>query len=226
MSRPPRVVDTPPAPECHPPLTPSPHGGWNLFFSFAPADKPFAWDRLFGRRAPVEMEIGIGSGVFTSHYAAAHPDVNYLGVDNVASEVMRTNDKCRRRGLLNVRLLRADALYLLEDFVPEGSLRRLHIYYSDPWPKKRHHKRRLWRPAITPLIERALEPGGELVLKTDVTEYFEVIQAVLDPSTLLRLVEDRRLDLEPLEGDVVTNFQNKAVLAGHPLHYQRWRRAD
>jgi tRNA (guanine-N7-)-methyltransferase len=186
--------------------------------------KPLDLTALFGRQAPAELEIGIGSGYFLSRYALDHPEVNLLGLDNVGSEVRRTADKCCRLGALNVRVLRVDALYFLEEYPLTDAFQAIHIYYSDPWPKHRHHRRRLWQPRLVPLIERSLVAGGTLYLKTDVTEYFEVIQRVLGEAKGLRLVEDRRLDIEPLPGDYDSNFQRKAVKQGHPLHWQKWQR--
>jgi tRNA (guanine-N7-)-methyltransferase len=189
-------------------------------------EKPLDLATLFGREAPTELEIGIGSGYFLSRYALDHQERNLLGLDNAASEVRRSADKCRRLGAGNVRVLRVDALYFLEEFPPPAAFQAIHIYYSDPWPKKRHHKRRLWQPRLVPLLERTLAPGGTLLLKTDVTAYFDVIQEVLGASSLLHCEGTRRIDLEPLPGDYDSNFQRKAVQQGHPLHWQRWRRDE
>ena len=214
---------SPPA-GCHPPLRPTPDGLWNLELDLAELEKPLDFDRLFGRSAPVEVEVGIGSGYFCAEYAQDHPGVNLLGIDKVSTEVHRTNDKCRRRGLTNVRLLRCDALYFLEDYPPDRSVDVFHVYYSDPWPKTRHHRRRLWQPRFIEILRRTLKPDGRLFMKTDVTDYFEVIDGLLHTCGFLDLVDERRFDLNPLEGDYETNFQRKAIEQGHPLHYQEWRR--
>ncbi len=187
-------------------------------------NKPLDWEAIFGRPGRVEIEVGIGSGYFLSRYAQDNPDINLFGMDKEGSEVYRTNDKCRRLGIPNVRLLRCDALYFLTDYPGDASVDAYHIYYSDPWPKTRHHKRRLWRPEIVPMLERTLKSGGDLFMKTDVTEYFEVICQVLGAATQLELVEERRIDIDPIENDYETNFQRKAREKGHPLHYQHWRR--
>ena len=123
-----------------------------------------------------------------------------------------------------IRVMRVDALYFLEEYPLTDSFETIHIYYSDPWPKHRHHRRRLWQPRLLPLIERSLKPGGTLLLKTDVTEYFDVIQRLLSASTILQCKETRRLDEEPMPGDYDSNFQRKAVEQGHPLHWQRWQK--
>lgn len=195
-----------------------------IVLELADLRKPLDFTELFGRDAPVEIEVGIGSGYFLSRYGQDHRELNLLGLDKAGSEVRRTQDKCRRLGVSNVRLLRCDAIYFLEDYPPDGSVDAFHVYYSDPWPKTRHHKRRLWRPEFVRQIERVLRPGGLLRLKTDVTEYFGIIRGLLDASPSLALREERRLDIEPMAGDYQTNFQRKAVEAGHPLHFQVWER--
>jgi len=206
------------ATEDHPAMPPA------LVVEMAALGKPVDFDTLFGRKAPVEIEIGIGSGYFLSRYARVHPEVNLLGMDKEGSEVYRTQDKCRRLGASNVRVLKCDAIYFLEEYVAPESIQTFHVYYSDPWPKKRHHKRRLWREAFARQVERALVPGGLLYLKTDVTSYFEVIQEVMKAADAMQLMENYRLDEAPIEGDYATNFQRKALEKGHPLHYQIWKK--
>ncbi len=187
--------------------------------------KPFDWDAAFGGNfRSNEIEVGIGSGYFLSRHGLENPESRILGIDKEGSEVWRSADKLARHGVGNARVLRADALYFLADYVADSAIDVYHIYYSDPWPKTRHHKRRLWRPEIVPLLERTMKPGADLFLKTDVPEYFDVIQGVLGAAAYLELVEDKRIDLEPLAGDHETNFQRKAREKGHPLHWQHWRR--
>lgn len=203
---------------------PEPQPVPSLLVSLADLPKPLDYKALFGREAPVEIEVGIGSGYFLSRYGSEHPELNLIGLDKVGSEIHRSHDKCRRMGASNVRIVKCDALYFLEDFPPPASVQTIHVYYSDPWPKKRHHKRRVWRPEFIRAAVRCLEPRGRLLMKTDVADYFVVIDRLLRAEPALALVEDRRLDHEPLEGDYVTNFQRKAVAQGHPLHYQVWEK--
>ena len=198
----------------------------DLVYHLAQLEKPIDFSTLFGREAPLEIEIGIGSGYFTSRYALDHPDINLFGLDKEGSEVYRTADKCFRLGAQNVRLTRSDAIYFLHDFVAPASVSKFHVLYSDPWPKRRHHKRRLWRPQFVEQLQQHLEPGGELHMKTDVTEYFEIIDALLKDAPELEMTVEQRLDLEPLDGDYNTNFQRKAIEAGHPLYYQVWRKIE
>lgn len=224
-----RLIDPaglPPAPACDPPLAHHPDGGYDITVDVARLARPIDPLKLFGRPGPFEIEVGFGTGVFLSLYAQDNPDVNLLGVEKAKGEVYRAADKVRRRFLTNVRAVACDALYFLEEFIAPESVDAFHVYYSDPWPKKRHHKRRVWRPEFTALVHRALKPAGLLYLKTDVTAYFEVINEVMEATEGMEKRVEQRIDLEPLRRDYETNFQRKAREAGHPLHYQEWKKSQ
>ena len=210
--------------ECRPPLQEAMEGGWDLEVRLADLARPLDFNALFGRPAPIEIEVGCGSGLYLAHDAAARPGVNFLGIERDHSQVRRAKDKWRRRGFLNTRIVRGDAHYILEEFIAPASVDAYIILYSDPWPKKRHHKRRFFQPRLLPILERTLKPGGLLTVKTDVTSYYDVMMELFAEAPFLELLYDRRLDLEPDPEDIPTNFQSKAIEKGHPLHSMRWRR--
>jgi len=126
---------------------------------FFPADKP------------VVMEIGFGMGKATWQIARDRPEYNYLGVEVHAPGVGRLVMEIRDHGLDNLRIIQHDAVEVLEAMIPEASLAGLHIFYPDPWPKKRHHKRRLMRQPIVDLMISRLAPGGYLYFVTDIEDY-------------------------------------------------------
>lgn len=198
----------------------------NWVISPADLEKPLNLQAIFGNEQPLELEIGIGSGYFLTRYAQNHPDINILGVDKVASEVMRSADKARRLGVTNIRTLQYEALILLEEYIEPETFQRVHVYYSDPWPKKKHHRRRVWKPEFVRAAWKGLKPDGELYMKTDVSEYFEVIDKVIKTDGGFENRLDCRLDEELIEGDYETNFQRKAKEKGHPLHYQIWKKIN
>lgn len=214
---------TPPN-ECHPPLELAMDGGWDLEVRLPDLAKPVDFTALFGRQAPVEIEVGCGSGLYLAHDAGARPEVNFLGIERDYTQVRRAKDKWRRRGFLNTRIVHGDAHYFLEEFVAPASVDAYIILYSDPWPKKRHHKRRFFQPRLLPTLQRTMKPGGLLTVKTDVTSYYEVIAELLGGAPFLETIHDRRLDLEPDPDDIPTNFQSKAIEKGHPLHAMKYRR--
>ena len=139
-----------------------------------PYDPP-AW---FGRRAPLVLEIGSGTGESTAAQAAAAPEVDHLAVEvfepGLAQLLMRIDEA----GLTNLRLLRGDAVDLLRERVPRGSLAEVRIFFPDPWPKRRHHKRRLVQPDFVALVASRLAPGGVLHLATDWAHYAAQMRAV------------------------------------------------
>jgi tRNA (guanine-N7-)-methyltransferase len=177
---------------------------------------------LFGNRGPAELEVGSGKGRFLIEQAAARPDTNFLGVEWSLKYLRLTRERAAKRGLANLRLLRADARHVVTALVPDGALRRVHVYCPDPWPKKRHHKRRFFTPALVPHLERILEPGGFLHLSTDVGEYFEEIRAVLAQHTALRPAVDPLLS-PPAPGGR-TSYEVKHLQAGRVLHRACWQR--
>ena len=173
---------------------------------------PLDVDAWFGRAAPTVLEIGPGMGETTAALAAAAPAVNHLAVDvyqaGLAQLMMRAEDL----DLANLRLLRGDAVVLLERHVPESSLHGVRIFYPDPWPKKRHHKRRLVQPAFMTLLASRLEPGGRVHLATDWAEYAEQMLEVCAAEPLLRNVYPDwapRPDWRPL-----TKFESRAEESG------------
>lgn len=145
--------------------------------------------RIFGNDRPVEVEIGSGKGGFLIEAAAARPGHNFLGIEYMGKFAMYIADRAVRHGLTNVRVINVDASHLFLQRVPAGSIDVLHIYHPDPWPKKRHHKRRLFQAAFVEAAIRTLKPAGRWYIQTDHAEYFEIMKAVtLD-----------RQDLEPID---------------------------
>lgn len=127
----------------------------------------------FGNDHPLVAEIGFGMGEATWRIAQANPDANYLGLEVHTPGVGRLLCQIEEHGLVNLRIVHYDAVEYLESFVPPGSLAGLHIFYPDPWPKKRHHKRRLLRPGLVDLLVSRLAPGAYLYFVTDVADYAE-----------------------------------------------------
>lgn len=121
---------------------------------------------------PLEIEIGSGKGGFLLKQAALEPATNFLGIEWAAEFYAYTADRVRRRGLPNVRVLRADATEFLRWRCPGGIVRVIHLYFSDPWPKKRHHKKRVVQDAFLADAHRVLEPGGEIRIVTDHDGYW------------------------------------------------------
>lgn len=174
---------------------------------------PFDWSELFGRSVAVDLEIGSGKGKFLLEIAESRPDRDFLAVERAGKYHKLCCDRAARRGIENVRLLRTTAEDLLFRLLRDASLANLFVLFPDPWPKKRHHKRRLVKPEIVAAMNRVLAPGGRLLVKTDHEDYAEVI------SEVLRRAEGfTTLDPEgAFAGLPETGFESKYRHQGRPI---------
>jgi tRNA (guanine-N7-)-methyltransferase len=178
--------------------------------------RPINWGEMFGNDHPVELEIGIGKGTFITEQARARPEVNFFGIEWARWFWRYASDRLRRHGCANARTVRAEALYFLSEFVRDESLSVLHVYFPDPWPKKRHHKRRLIQEPFLRQAERVLAAGGRLQVVTDHKDYFEQIEQVVRASKLK--VVDYNRPGSAGEGEFVgTNFERKYAREGRPF---------
>ena len=155
---------------------------YGVAYSAAPLD--FA--ALFGRAAPVVAEIGFGMGETTARIAAENPGTDFLAIEVHAPGVGSLLRQVDAGDLANVRIIQHDAVDVLRDMIPPDSLAAIHVFFPDPWPKKRHHKRRLLQPEFVELAATRLAPGGLLHVATDWQEYADHVLAVLSASARLR----------------------------------------
>jgi tRNA (guanine-N7-)-methyltransferase len=166
---------------------------------------------LFGRSAPVEMEIGSGKGGFLLTRARQYPDRNFFGVEWANKYYRYAADRMVRWGVTNVRLMRTDARHLVIHHLPPESLRILHVYHPDPWPKKRHHKRRLFQPDFIRAAANALVPAGRIAVQTDHEEYFTWIRHVVSAEPRLTEIPFDQPETGVTNGRVSTNFEVKYI---------------
>ncbi len=179
--------------------------------------RPIDWPTLYGNNHPVELEIGSGKGTFLTEQAKARPDVNFFGIEWANWFWRYASDRLRRSNCTNARTVRAEANFFLTEHVPADSISVLHIYFPDPWPKKRHHKRRLIQDKFLDLAWRVLIPNGRLQIVTDHQNYFEHIEPVVNNSRLT-IVEYNRPG-SANEGEFVgTNFERKYRHEGRPFY--------
>lgn len=146
------------------------------------AHRPLDFEALFGRKAPVIVEIGFGNGEATWQAAKACPEQDFIGVEVHKPGVGRLLMALDEHGLENVRIACMDAVTFMDDFIPPASLAGVRIYFPDPWPKKRHHKRRIVQPAFVAQLAESLAPGGILHLATDWAPYAEHIRELVSGS--------------------------------------------
>jgi tRNA (guanine-N7-)-methyltransferase len=206
-------------------FTPSQQHAWDAYHQVwwipeTAVDEPgFDVDAWFGRSAPLVVEIGPGVGEATAALAATRPDTNILAIEVWRPGVADTLGRLGAAGVSNVRLLSVDAVWSLTNLVPESGLAGLWTFFPDPWPKKKHHKRRLVNPSFARLAATRLAPGATWRLATDWSEYAEAMVASLDAEQLLRGGTAPRWTERP-----VTRFERKGLEAGRTitdLAYQR-----
>lgn len=185
-----------------------------------PGAGPVDFTAIFGRSAPVEMEIGVGKGRFLLNAAAANRDRDYFGLEIEAEYAAIVRLRAERLGLSNLRVERLDGKAFVATRLAPGSLAALHVYFPDPWPKKRHHKRRLVDPAWASAAALALAAGGLLRVASDHAEYWAVIDAALSAEPLLaKLTED-----EAGAWSTGTNYELKFQKTGRPIRKAVFRR--
>jgi len=187
---------------------------------------PRPWNAavLFGRTARLEVEIGSGKGLFLRSAAAAHAERDFLGIEIAPRYARFAADGLARQGLGNALVVVGDAVRVFADILSDGVLAAVHIYFPDPWWKRRHKKRRVMRESLVRDIERALQPAGLLHYWTDVEEYFGTGVAMISSQTHL----DGPFDVPelPAEGDLDyrTHFERRTRLGGRPVYRAQFRK--
>ena len=176
---------------------------------------------LYGRDAEVVLEIGYGNGDTLVEMAAANPAQNFLGVEVHEPGVGHCLIAAEQRGITNLRLIMHDAIEVLSEQIPDGSLARINLYFPDPWPKKRHHKRRLIQPAFLELAARKLRPEGQLFIATDWANYAEHIDETLEASDRFRVDLTREHAGDAPIDRPVTKFERRGLAKGHRI--RDWR---
>ena len=164
---------------------------------------------LFPRVQPLEVELGSGDGSFLVNYARLHPERNFLGVERLLGRLRKLDRKGRRAGLRNLRGLRIESAYFLEYLLPAGATSALHIYFPDPWPKRKHRRYRLINERFPALARQVLAPGGMVYLRTDDADYFAQMLDVFarDPGF-------KKIEAPPELSAVLTDFERDFISRG------------
>lgn len=179
------------------------------------------WARVFPKAQPIEVDLGCGDGTLLLHWAGKFPDHNWLGVERLKGRILKLERKAPRLGIAgNLRGLRIESGYAVEWMFPPASIAAYHIYFADPWPKKRHHKRRLFQPEFVAALHRTLVAGGRVNLATDHREYFAQMLEVFGAAAGFERVEP----FVPAATEDMTDFERDFVAAGRAVHRARFRK--
>lgn len=197
---------------------------WPRYGISWPGDAPLDLPSLFGDQRPLYAEIGFGNGEALASMAARHPEHDYLGIEVHRPGIGRLLQRLAREGLDNVRLLRHDAVEVLAQALPEASLAGLYVLFPDPWPKTRHHKRRLIQPPFLALAARVLAPGGRLHLATDWADYAQWMLTLLEQTPQFQnRVPGGGFAPRPVERPL-THFERRGQGLGHGVWDLRFER--
>jgi tRNA (guanine-N7-)-methyltransferase len=170
-------------------------------------------ERVFGRAAPKILEIGFGMGETTAAIAAAHPENDYLGIEVHTPGVGSLLKRIDEQRLANVRIIQHDAVEVLEHMIGRATLDGVHVFFPDPWPKKRHHKRRLVQPRFVSLLVERMKPGAYVHVATDWQQYAEQVLAVLGAEPRLVNTADGYAPRPPYRPQ--TKFESRGLKLGH-----------
>jgi len=165
---------------------------------------------LFPKSQPLEIELGCGDASFLVEYARRYPERNFIGIERLLGRLRKLDRKGRRAGLTNLRGVRIESSYFLEYLLPPHSASAVHVYFPDPWPKKKHRKHRLINPPFAETVHRALQREGVVYLRTDDRDYFEQMTGVFDANPGFEKVETPG-ELSELLTDFEREFQTRGI---------------
>jgi tRNA (guanine-N7-)-methyltransferase len=169
---------------------------------------------IFGRVAPLQVDLGCGDGSFLCELAQLHPDKDFLGIDRLVGRVAKA---CRKAAAVeNVRILNVESSYAVGYLLPERSVETFYLLFPDPWPKRRHHRRRIVKADFLDLIHRALQDGGSLRIATDQLDYFDLIQRVGQNHSRFEIVD---ANASPVRTDLpLTKFERRFSALAAPIY--------
>jgi tRNA (guanine-N7-)-methyltransferase len=182
----------------------------NLIYELPSLLEPVDLSALFPKSQPLEVELGCGDGSFLVNRAGLHPERNFIGVERLLGRIRKVDRKGRRTGLANLRGVRIESSYFLEYLLPPHSAAAMHVYFPDPWPKRKHHRHRLINARFPALAHAALESGGTVYLRTDDTPYFEQMLEVFAGNPRFHPVETPK-ELAGLLTDFEEDFLARGI---------------
>ena len=193
------------------------------FLTLTDLESPTDWAAFFGNGNPVEIDVGCGRGLFTYTESLRHPGRNYLGIEIDYKEGRRAATRLKKRDAANARIVGGDVAEAFAKYVPPQSVAVVHVYFPDPWWKKKHRKRRVFTDAFVDQAVGVLEPGGRLSSATDVPEYFEIIRGLMDNDPRFEPLPPPAERPPEHDMDYMTSFERKARKGGVAISRGVWQ---
>ena len=166
-------------------------------------------EKVFSREQPLEVELGSGDGSFLADYARRHPERNFIGIERLLGRLRKLDRKGRRAGLTNLAGIRIESAYFLEYLLPLHNVSALHVYFPDPWPKRKHRRNRLINERFPTIAHKALTTGGTVYMRTDDRDYFTQMNEMFGAGSLFERVET------PTElAELLTDFEKEFLARG------------
>ena len=194
------------------------------FLTLQDVESPLDWTSFFNNRHPVELDVGCGRGLFLLTASTAHPDVNYLGIELEYKEGRRGAKRLWKRSQPNARVLGGDARMALAKYIPRESVAAVHVYFPDPWWKRKHKRRRLFTDEFVELVAGVLRPRGLLHSWTDVEDYFVVIRDLVDHHPAFEPLPSPAERAAANDLDYQTSFERKKRQLGATIYRGLWRK--
>lgn len=182
------------------------------------------WQMFFNNDHPVEIDVGCGRGLFLFHASTTHPEINYLGIELDYKEARRGARRLQKRNLPNVRVLGGDVFYAFKKFIAPHSVDAIHVYFPDPWWKRKHRDRRVFNDQFVDLAAGLIKPAGLLHSWTDVEEYFGVISGLMDHHALFETLPPPAERPATDDMDYQTSYERKKRQLGLPIYRGKWQR--
>ena len=198
----------------------------SLIFDHELLPKPLEWNKLFRHLGRIEIEVGCGKGKFLLERATSHPEDCFVGLEYARAYIRTVEERAKKHGLTNLLLARAEAGQFFRESIPDASIHAFHLLYPDPWPKKRHHKRRLIQHEFLEDLRRVLLPGGEVDIATDHRGYFEWMLLHFEVWKGTFVIVPRVIETPEDHAGFVgrTNYEIKFLAEGRPLYLLTGRR--
>lgn len=186
-------------------------------------DPPIYWEHIFGNPAPVEIEIGFGKCGFLLAIAAYQPTINFVGIESARKYYRKGITKVQRAELKNIRLLWGEAFHIFKQYVPDNSVATIYINFPDPWPKRRHTKRRLLKAEVVELLAQKLTPNGCIEIATDVEPYMNQIQEVFQTNNMYEMVSYQTSNHHGNVRPYCSDYELMFLKEGKTIYYVKYQ---